>query len=250
MMKKPMTAPITAASHLAVVGGSAAQAAMQPGTQDQGVAGFSYIIADDHPSVTLAVSQMLAELLGMAASRFTMANTSAALLTACAEPSTSPRIVVLDLVMPGDLKRVVLVRALRDADPKLRVLAYTAEESAFLARAVMQAGAVGYVAKTSPIAELIDALDAVANGRTYTDSHIDLDSVSKHAWHTLTDSERAVLVAFCRGSKANDIMDATGRSYSTVTTHKYNGLNKLGLRDGNDLLPYIYENGLLHELDD
>jgi DNA-binding NarL/FixJ family response regulator len=214
------------------------------------VAGFSYIIADDHPSVTLAVSQMLAELLGVGASRFTTANTSAALLDACAEPSTLPRIVVLDLVMPGDLKRVALVRALQATDPKLRVLVYTAEESALLARAVLHAGAAGYVAKTSPTAELIDALDAVAKGQTYTDSHIDLDSVSKHAWSTLTDSERAVLIAFCRGSKAHDIVESTGRSYSTVTTHKYNGLNKLGLRDGNDLLPYIYENGLLHELDE
>ncbi|MEB2027368.1 hypothetical protein VDR74_21250, partial [Xanthomonas campestris pv. campestris] len=51
------------------------------------------------------------------------------------------------------------------------------------------------------------------------------------------------------GSKAHDIVEASGRSYSTVTTHKYNGLGKLGLRDGNDLLPFIYENGLLHELD-
>lgn len=244
-----MTATTTTASRLAVVGGSTASP-MQQGNHEPGVAGFSYIIADDHPSVTLAVSQMLAELLGVATSRFTKANTSAALLDACAEPSTSPRIVVLDLVMPGDLKRVALVRALLATDPKLRVLAYTAEEGAFLARAVLHAGAAGYVAKTSPTAELIDALDAVAKGQTYTDSHIDLDSVSKHAWSTLTDSERAVLIAFCRGSKAHDIVETTGRSYSTVTTHKYNGLNKLGLRDGNDLLPYIYENGLLHELDD
>lgn len=247
-MTKPMTAPTTATNRLAVVGGSASPA-MQQGIPEPGVAGFSYIIADDHPSVTLAVSQMLAELLGVAASRFTTANTSSALLAACSEASASPRIVVLDLVMPGELKRVALVRALLATDPKLRVLVYTAEEGPFLARAVMHAGASGYVAKTSPTAELIDALGAVAKGQTYIDSHIDLDSVNKHAWASLTDSERAVLVAFCRGAKAHDIVDATGRSYSTVTTHKYNGLNKLGLRDGTDLLPYIYENGLLHELD-
>ncbi|MGK3148487.1 response regulator [Xanthomonas phaseoli] len=249
-MKKPMTAPMPAASHLAVVGGTAATAAMQIGTQDPGVAGFSYIIADDHHSVTLAVSLMLADQLGVAESRFSTANTSAALLAACSEQASTPRIVVLDLVMPGSLKRVSLVRAILATNPALKVLVYTAEESAFLARAVMQAGAAGYVAKTSPTAELIDALNGVAKGQTYTDSHIDLDSLSKHAWSTLTDSERAVLVAFCRGSKAHDIVESTGRSYSTVTTHKYNGLNKLGLRDGNDLLPYIYENGLLHELDD
>ncbi|MCC8801434.1 hypothetical protein [Xanthomonas euvesicatoria] len=66
-----MTAPTPAASHLAVVGGTAATAAMQ-----LGVAGFSYIIADDHHSVTLAVSLMLADQLGVAASRFSTANTS------------------------------------------------------------------------------------------------------------------------------------------------------------------------------
>lgn len=221
----------------------------QDAATEPGVAGFTYIIADDHPSVTLAVSQMLVDLLGVAASRFSTANTSAALLEICAKQPGSPRIVVLDLVMPGELKRVALVRALLTTDPKLRVLVYTAEESAFLARAVIRAGASGYVAKTSPTAELIDALTAVAKGQTYTDSHIDLDSVSKHAWASLTDSERSVLVAFCRGVKAHAIADSTGRSYSTVTTHKYNGLYKLGLQDSVDLLPYIYENGLLHELD-
>lgn len=211
---------------------------------------FTYIIADDHPSVTLAVGQMLADLLGVVASQFLTAHTSASLLDVCAQPSNSPRIVILDLVMPGRLKRVALVRALLATDPNLRLLVYTADESAFLARAVMDAGALGYVAKTSPTSELVKAFAAVANDQAYIDNHINLDGLSKHAWTLLTDSERAVLVAFCRGAKANEIVDSTGRSYSTVTTHKYNGLNKLGLRDGSDLLPYIYSNGLLHELDD
>lgn len=212
--------------------------------------GFTFIIADDHPTITFAVSQMLADILNVAATSFTIAHTSASLLEICAQSSASPRIIVLDLVMPGDLKRVALVRALLAADKKLRLLVYTADESAFLACAVMHAGALGYVAKTSPTSELIDALVAVVRGHTYADSHIKIDSVIKHAWTSLTDSERAVLVAFCRGAKANEIVSITGRSYSTVTTHKYNGLNKLGLRDGADLLPYIYINGLLHELDD
>jgi DNA-binding NarL/FixJ family response regulator len=211
---------------------------------------FTFIIADDHPSVTLAVGQVLADLLGVLASRFSATHTSASLLDVCTQPSILLRIIILDLVMPGRLKRVALVRALLAIDPNLRLLVYTADESAFLARAVMDAGAVGYVAKTSPTSELVKALAAVANDQAYIDSHINLDDLSKHDWTSLTDSERAVLIAFCRGAKASEIVNSTGRSYSTVTTHKYNGLNKLGLRDGSDLLPYIYSNGLLHELDD
>ncbi|MCC5091124.1 response regulator transcription factor [Xanthomonas campestris] len=246
--RKPMNHSTTTASRLAVVGG-ATEPAPTRAIPTPGVASFTYIIADDHPSVTIAVGHMLSDLLGVEASRFTSTNSSSELLAAVAESQSAHRIIVLDLVMPGGLKRVALVRALLAADPALKVLAYTAEESPFLARAIMENGASGYVAKTSPAAELIDAIAAIAAGKTYIDSHIDLDSTNKHPWASLTESERAVLVSFCRGSKAHDIVEASGRSYSTVTTHKYNGLGKLGLRDGNDLLPFIYENGLLHELD-
>lgn len=209
----------------------------------------TYIIADDHPSVTLAVGQLLGSLLGASTSQFITANTSSTLLEICARPLGLPRVVILDLVMPGDLKRVALVRALLRTDPALRLLIYTADESPFLARAAIDAGALGYVAKTSPTSELLKAVALVSCDRPHIDSQIDLSRLNGHAWTSLTESERSVLIAFCRGAKAIDIVNSKGRSYSTVTTHKYNGLNKLGLRDSSDLLPYIYSNGLLHELD-
>lgn len=210
---------------------------------------FAYIIAEDHPSVTLAVSQLLSEVTGIDPSGFLTFAGSEALLGACAESHHAHRLVVLDLVMPGRLKRVALVQALVHADPAARVLVYTAEESAFLAKAVIDAGAAGYVAKTSPVAELINAIVAISHGRPYVDARIDLESITAHPWASLTEAERAVLLALCRGEKAQEIVLRTGRSYSTVTTHKYNGLSKLGLRDGGDLLAYLYTNGLRYELD-
>lgn len=210
---------------------------------------FRYLIADDHPSVTFAVGQLLADVIGVPASQcFTFAG-SAELLDACAGPSAEVRVVVLDLVMPGTVKRAKLVQALMRADPDARVLVYTADESAFLAKAVIDAGAMGYVAKTSPAAELMEAIVAVCGGQHHLDGRIDLQSIQSHSWASLTEAEKAVLLALCRGEKAQEIVSRTGRSYSTVTTHKYNGLRKLGLRDGSDLLPYLYTNGLLYELD-
>lgn len=211
---------------------------------------FAYVIADDHPSATLAVSQLLSEVTGIDPSGFLTFTGSVELLGACAESPHERRLVVLDLVMPGPLKRAALVQALLHADPAARVLVYTAEESAFLAKAVINAGATGYVAKTSSVVEFMNAIVAISHGRRYVDTRIDLESTKAHPWASLTEAERAVLLAFCHGEKAPEIMSRTGRSYSTVTTHKYNGLNKLGLRDGGDLLPYLYTNGLLYELDD
>jgi len=207
------------------------------------------LVADDHPSVTIALQQMLVEAFGVPDAGVTVIGNSADLLALCSQIKDKVRVLILDLVMPGELKRDALVKALASRDANMNILAYTADESPFLARAVLASGGLGYVAKTSSTSELMDAIVAVRDGRHYLDSHIDLDSTLSHPWSTLTESERAVLVAFCRGAKAHEIVQATGRSYSTVTTHKYNGLGKLGVRDGNDLLAYIYENGLLHELD-
>lgn len=209
----------------------------------------SFLIADDHPPVTMAVNFMIGQVADTAPVATEAFTRSDDLLTACAVSSTRHRFVVLDLVMPGALNRVALVQALLRVAPDLRIVVYTAEESPFLAQAVMLAGAMGFVTKTSPPSELMSALREAIAGRHYVDGRIDLVRAIAHPWFTLTDCERAVLLAFCRGAKAADIVTATGRSYSTVTTHKYNGLNKLGLRDGSDLHGYIYLNGLVHELD-
>ncbi|MBB6366689.1 DNA-binding NarL/FixJ family response regulator [Xanthomonas sacchari] len=208
-------------------------------------------IADDHPSATFAVLQLLSTAFAVPGSHCLTFHGSAELLAACADsPDGDVRLVVLDLLMPGKLKRVRLVQAVMQADPTAQVVIYTAEESAFLASAVFRAGALGYVAKTSAVAELAQAIEAVGSGGRYLDRNIDLDSIKAHPWTSLTEAERSILLAFSRGEKAAEIGERTGRSYSTVTTHKYSGLAKLGLRDGSDLLPYLYANGLHYELDE
>lgn len=210
---------------------------------------FSFVVADDHPSVSFAVCQICSELTGAGGEQVTTANCSETLLDVCLMPGALPRIVILDLVMPGPLKRAALVQAVHRVDPDARIVAYSADESAFLAKAVIDAGGMGYVAKSSLTTELTEAIVAVSHGRRHIDARIDLESLKMHPWTSLTESERAVLLAFCRGEKASDIVSSSGRSYSTVTTHKYNGLTKLGLRDGSELLPYLYANGLICELD-
>ncbi len=212
-------------------------------------ADFTFVVADDHPSVVLAVRQICENWLGIPKKRFATTQCSRALLDLCVTPSAIPRIIVLDLVMPGDIKRAALVRAVRCADPQARVVVYSADESPFLFKAVTNSGAMAYVSKSSPPTALVDAIVAVSEGRPYVDDHIDFKVLKEHPWATLTESERAVLLAFCRGCNANEIVADTGRSYSTVTTHKYNGLQKLRLRDVANLLPYLYANGLICELD-
>ena len=76
------------------------------------------------------------------------------------------------------------------------------------------------------------------------DPAVDLESARSHPWHQLTSGERKVLLAIARGENLQAIAIDTGRSYKTVTTHKYNALNKLGLRSNAEIGPYLTMHGL------
>lgn len=210
---------------------------------------FGYVIADEQPSVIFAVTYILAETFSIPQHCLTSTDSSDGLIAACSTRTETPLIAVFDPTRLDGHNPLALIKALIEANPALRVLLYSAEESAFLARSAISAGAYGYVLKTSPLSSLVDGITAVSRGTTYVESRVSSDRAAQHPWSKLTQSEKRVLLAFARGESAADIEKATGRSYSTITTHKYNGLLKLGLRNGADLLPYIQANGLSHELD-
>jgi DNA-binding NarL/FixJ family response regulator len=82
-----------------------------------------------------------------------------------------PAIVVLDLNMPGTATLPSIGRFLK-AVPGAAVLVLTMERDANLARAALSAGARGYVLKEGADTELVEAIRAVAAGRTYLDPEL------------------------------------------------------------------------------
>ncbi len=82
-----------------------------------------------------------------------------------------PAIVVLDLNMPGTATLPSIGRFLK-AVPGAAVLVLTMERDANLARAALSAGARGYVLKEGADTELVEAVRAVAAGRTYLDPEL------------------------------------------------------------------------------
>lgn len=76
-----------------------------------------------------------------------------------------PDIVVLDLSMPGK-GGIEIVRQLRQWDGKARVLVFTMHQNAAYAIQAFQAGAKGYVTKSSAPDLLVGAIRDVAAGKT------------------------------------------------------------------------------------
>ena len=77
-----------------------------------------------------------------------------------------PDLVVMDVVMPG-MNGIEAARAIREFDTRVPILALSNHTGANLVKAVLEAGAGGYVRKDHAFEELVPAIRAVAAGRAF-----------------------------------------------------------------------------------
>ncbi len=121
------------------------------------------LVADDHPALSIAVCDFLAErgyeVVGPAAD---------GLRAVALAGEERPELALVDYRMPH-LDGAALVEALRQAAPETLVVVYTAEADEDVAREALAAGAAGLVLKEAPLADLARALEAVQAGRAYVD---------------------------------------------------------------------------------
>ncbi|RNF85225.1 response regulator transcription factor [Montanilutibacter psychrotolerans] len=205
------------------------------------------LIADDHPIICIALSEMLKTAFPGEGTSIETASDSDSLLAAIQARSFD--LLVLDLQMPGELKSVTLLEAVVAMRPDLKIVIYTGYAHPSLALATSDLGARAHVLKASGPHLAIDAIRAVLAGGAFVDPAIDLESARSHPWHQLTSGERKVLLALARGENLQVIAIDTCRSYKTVTTHKYNALSKLGLRSNAEIGPYLSAHGLDYLID-
>ena len=99
--------------------------------------------------------------------------------------NTEPDVVLMDVTMPngGGLAAIAAIKQVR---PKTRIVVLTVHDELGYVRAAGQAGAVGYVVKSAVDTELLAAIRAVAQGRTFIDASLGLgfaqspDAVDHH----------------------------------------------------------------------
>lgn len=120
--------------------------------------GLRVLAIEDHPVMRLGVRAMLER------EGFTVAGATAT----CGEAlgmlhDARPDVVLLDLRLPDASGAEAVVR-LREADPALPIVAFSVDRTPALVRAVLRAGASGYVTKDAPISRLVAAIHAAAAG--------------------------------------------------------------------------------------
>lgn len=143
--------------------------------------------------------------------------------------TSQPDVALLDIEMPG-LDGLAAARALHEALPSCRsVILTTFGRSGYLRRA-MESGAVGFLLKDAPAAELAIALRRVMAGERVVDPDLALAALSEGN-NPLTTREREVLAAALPGISHAQIAARLAVSEGTVRNHLSAAMQKLGARN-------------------
>lgn len=158
--------------------------------------------------------------------------------------------VLLDIQMPG-LNGIEITRLLKKQMPAVRVLAVSMAGDYDTVRAMLRAGADGYLLKNTGKAELTTALETIGRGQIYLSpelTRVVLHGVANRpppaptpVAETLTRREREVLTLVGQGLTNEQIGQQLFLSPLTIKTHRANLMAKLGINSMAGLIHYALQ---------
>jgi DNA-binding NarL/FixJ family response regulator len=204
------------------------------------------LLCDDHLIVAEALKSLLAsefELVGVVEDGRALLEASGRL---------RPDVIVADVSMP-QLNGIDALVRLRQSGDKTPVVILTMHRDVTFARRALEAGASGFVLKHSAPVELVAAIHAALQGRTYLTPRIAgevLDSLRKEPVRaadpvvSLTPRQREILQLVAEGRSAKEIASKLSISTRTVEFHKSHLMETLDLHTTADLIHFAIKHGL------
>lgn len=163
-------------------------------------------------------------------------------------------VAVLDINMP-EMNGLEATRAITAASPRCQVLILTLHDSEELVRAVLSAGARGYVLKSDAANDVVRGVDAVSHHGSFFTSRIaamvldgyvssGVQGEPEAALPTLTPRERQVAQLVAEGKSNKEVAATLGISVKTAESHRANIMHKLRLDSVSDLVRWAVRNHL------
>jgi two-component system, NarL family, response regulator DesR len=154
-----------------------------------------------------------------------------------------PDVALLDIELPGKDGLEAAAELARDL-PSCRVIMLTTFGRVGYLRRAMSAGAVGFLLKDAPAAELAAAIRRVVKGERVVDPSLALSALSAGD-NPLTPRERDVLAAAIDGAGLASIAVALKLSEGTVRNHLSVAIQKLGVKNRIEAARLAEKNGWL-----
>lgn len=209
---------------------------------------ISVFVADDHS----IVREGMRSLISSAADMEVIGEASDGDQALDKVPGLSPSVFLMDMSMPG-CSGLELIEKLCRRAPDTKILVLSMHREDHYAIRTIRAGARGFITKTRPPDELLDALRRVARGDLYITQELAnklamgaLTGKSEEEPHArMTKREYEIFLDLARGMTVGDIADKLCVSSKTVSTHKARLMEKLGAQSVPDLVRYALAEGLL-----
>jgi len=186
------------------------------------------LVVDDHFVVRKGVCALLEEAVGITV----VGEAGDGCQAVEAAARLAPAVILMDLRLPG-LTGVEATRAILAAHPEVGIVVLTANAPEAEILSAFEAGALGYLAKSSEPQELLTAIRRVAGGETWLPPYLTrrlllhLRPRPALAAEPLTERERMVLCRMAQGHGNRQIAGELGIAEITVRTHVIHILAKL-----------------------
>jgi len=165
-----------------------------------------------------------------------------------------PDVVILDIGMPS-LNGFEATRQIVHNNPRTKVLILTVTEADEVARAVLDAGARGFIFKSDAARDLVTAVEALECGRTFFTSRVaEMVLGGYFAGHgvgnvknrpILTHRECEITQLLAEGKSTKEVAALLGLSVKTAETHRSNIMRKLDLHSVAELVLYAVRNNFV-----
>jgi len=196
---------------------------------------MSLYVIDDHPMMRQAIAMLLRRIFS-ATTVVEVARFSD--LAAATIKNGDPRLLVLDLLLPG-VKDTNAVREIKTVYPDVPLVVLSSMPARDAQESCMSAGADLYIEKSTPVNEISSAILKLVAKDDHEETNLSSNEVK------LTSRQKQLLGMLDRGLSNRDIATELDISEHTVKVHLWRLFRRLNVKSRTQTLHYARINGLL-----
>jgi DNA-binding NarL/FixJ family response regulator len=156
-----------------------------------------------------------------------------------------PDIVLMDVRLP-DMSGIDAMIMIRSEFPEARIIMVTSSEGDVEMQRALAGGARGYMLKSMPPTELLEAIRTVHVGKKAIPSEIAARLANHMSDEALTAREIEILQEVAEGNRNRDIAEKLFISEGTVKVHIQHIMEKLGANDRTQAITIAVRRGIIH----